>query len=284
MSALKNGLDATVFEGSIKQAPMHGLFRPPLTHQGALMRQDNSIAKRTAIVTGGSSGIGRAFVVSLHRSGWQVITCGRDENKLRQLEAAIPGVHTYPCDVSDKGSVTAFVAWVTSSFPDVKLLVNNAGAMRELDFTQADLLSQDLTQEIHANLDGVINMTAGLLPVLRASQPSNIVMVSSGYGLVPSTRAPVYSASKAGLRSFTKALRRQMTGQGVTITDVAPPAVDTPAAAGYVGPKISPEQVVEMTLAAAWRGQEEVFPGETRWLPLMMRLAPRWIENLVAKT
>ena len=167
---------------------------------------------------------------------------------------------------------------------NTKLLVNNAGGMRELDFTQADLLSQDLTQEIRANLDGVVNMTAGLLPVLRASAPSHIIMVSSGYGLVPSTRAPVYSASKSGLRSFTKALRRQLKGLGVAITDVAPPAVDTPAAAGYRGKKISPQEVVELTLAAAWRGQEEVYPGETRWLPLMMRMAPRWIENLVAKT
>jgi uncharacterized oxidoreductase len=223
-------------------------------------------------------------VVSLHRSGWRVVTCGRDADKLCQLAQAIPGIHTYPCDVSDKTSVAAFVAWATSAFPDIKLLVNNAGGMRELDFTQAGLLSQDLTQEIRSNLDGVINMTAGFLPALCASRPSHIIMVSSGYGLVPSTRAPVYSASKAGLRSFTKALRRQMKGQGVAITDVAPPAVDTPAAAGYLGNKISPEQVVEMTLVAAWRGQEEVYPGETRWLPLMMRLAPRWIENLVAKT
>ncbi|MDO9001990.1 MAG: SDR family NAD(P)-dependent oxidoreductase [Aquabacterium sp.] len=56
-------------------------------------------------------------------------------------------------------------------------------------------------------------------PSLRASTPSHIVMVSSGFGLLPATRAPIYSASKAGLRSFTKALRRQLEGQGITITD-----------------------------------------------------------------
>jgi uncharacterized oxidoreductase len=238
----------------------------------------------TAVITGGASGIGRAFVAALHAQGWRVVTCGRDAEKLKQLSQAFPGVATCLCDVADKASVAAFVATVTSTFSDVNLLINNAGGMRELDFTQADLLQQDLTQEIRSNLDGVIHMTAGFLPVLRASAPSKIIMVSSGYGLVPATRAPVYSASKAGLRSFTKALRRQLKGQGVSITDVAPPAVDTPAAAGYLGKKISPEHVVEMTLAAAWRGQEEVYPGETRWLPWMLRLAPRWIENLVAKT
>jgi uncharacterized oxidoreductase len=248
------------------------------------MNHDNKLQTGTAVVTGGSSGIGRAFVAALYAQGWRVVTCGRDAEKLKHLEQDFPGVATYLCDVSDKASVAAFVSTVTLAFPKVTLLINNAGGMRELDFTQADLLQQDLTQELRSNLDGAIHMTAGFLPVLRASSPSRIIMVSSGYGLVPATRAPVYSASKAGLRSFTKALRRQLTGQGVTLTDVAPPAVDTPAAAGFAGKKISPEQVAELTLAAAWRGREEVYPGETRWLPLMMRLAPRWIESLVART
>lgn len=248
------------------------------------MGTENNFRNGTAVVTGGSSGIGRAFVASLHRSGWRVVSCGRDEDKLKQLAQAFPGITTHLCDVSDKASVEAFVASVRSAFPDVKLLINNAGGMHEMDFTQADLLRQDLTQDIRSNLEGVINMTAGFLPALRISAPSTIIMVSSGYGLAPSTRAPVYSASKAGLRSFTKALRRQLRAQGVSITDVAPPAVDTPASAGYQGKKISPEQVAELTLAAARQGREEVYPGETRWLPLMMRLAPRWIEALVAKT
>ncbi len=248
------------------------------------MANDQKQFEGTAVVTGGSSGIGRAFVAALHGKGWRVVTCGRDEGKLNELAQAFPGIDTYCCDVSDKASVEKFVTSVTLAYPQINLLINNAGGMRELDFTQDKLLSQDLTQEIRANLDGVIHVTAGFLPVLRASAPAQIIMVSSGYGLVPSTRAPVYSASKAGLRSFTKALRRQLKGHGVTITDVAPPAVDTPAAAGYDGKKLSPQQVADLTLAAAWRGQEEVYPGETRWLPLMMRLAPRWIENLVAKT
>lgn len=238
----------------------------------------------TAIVTGGSSGIGRAFVASLHLSGWYVVTCGRDAGKLQQLAQAFPGIHTYQCDVSDKDAVAAFVAHASSACSDIKLLVNNAGALQELDFTQPDLLSLDLTREIRCNLEGAIHMTAGFLPALRASGHANIIMVSSGFGLLPATRAPIYSASKAGLRSFTKALRRQLEGQGITVTDVAPPSVDTPATAHYKASKISPEQVVELALDAAWRGQTEVYPGMARWLPLMMRLAPRLIERIVAKS
>lgn len=238
----------------------------------------------TAVVTGGSSGIGRAFVAELHRTGWQVVTCGRDASKLAALEKAYPGIRTHVCDVSDKASVMAFADAVLAAHPEVRLLVNNAGGLREIDFNRPDLLAQDLTQELRANLEGAIHMTASFLPALRAAAPANIIMMSSGYGLAPATRAPLYSASKAGLRSFTKALRRQLAGQGITITDVAPPAVDTPATAHYQADKLTPEHVVKVALNAAKAGRSEVYPGKARWLPLLLRLAPQVAERLVSKT
>ena len=238
----------------------------------------------TAIVTGGSSGIGRAFVVELHRAGWQVVTCGRDQSKLIALEKDFPGVRTHVCDVSDSASVAAFAAAVLAEYPAIKLLVNNAGGLREVDFNRPDLLCLDLTQELRANLEGAIHMTASFLPALRATAPSNIIMMSSGYGLAPATRAPLYSASKAGLRSFTKALRRQLEGQGITITDVAPPSVDTPATAHYQAEKMRAEQVVQAALIGAARGRSEVYPGKARWLPWLLRLAPRAAEAIVSKT
>lgn len=244
----------------------------------------HALVPATAVVSGGSSGIGRAFVAELHRTGWQVVSCGRDANKLRALEQAFPGVRTHVCDVGDKASVMAFAEAVLAEFPAVKLLVNNAGGLREIDFNRPDLLDQDLTQELRANLEGAIHMTASFLPALRAAAPSNIIMMSSGYGLAPATRAPLYSASKAGLRSFTKALRRQLQGQAITITDVAPPAVDTPATAHYQADKMTPEQVVRAALAGATRRRNEVYPGKARWLPCLLRLAPGAVEAMVSRT
>ena len=238
----------------------------------------------TAVVTGGSSGIGQAFVQALQARGWRVVTCGRDADKLKALAQAVPGIETHCCDVADKASVAAFVAAVTQTHPRVGMLINNAGGLRDIDFNQTDLFSQNLTQELRSNLEGAIHMTAGFLPALKLAKPSNIIMVSSGFGMVPATRAPVYSASKAGLRAFTKALRRQLAGQGITVTDVAPPSVDTPATAHYQADKLSPEHVAEMTLLAAFKGQIEVYPGQARWLPLMMRLAPRLIDRIVSKS
>jgi uncharacterized oxidoreductase len=237
-----------------------------------------------AVVTGGSSGIGAAFVAALHDAGWSVITCGRDRARLLRLAARFPGVQTYVCDVADRESVAAFAGALLGSVASVELLVNNAGGLSEIDFTRDDLAGVDLTADLRVNLEGAINVTAALLPALKAAPKADLVMVTSGYALAPATRAPVYSAAKSGLRAFTKALRRQLQGTTITVTEVVPPLVDTPAVAHRNGLKISAEHVVAETLAALRAKRTEVYPGRARLLPLLLRLAPRRIEEVLARS
>jgi len=239
---------------------------------------------RTAVISGGSSGIGRAFVAALHKEGYGVLTCGRDEAKLRSLEAAFPGVRGLVCDMADAAAVRQFAATVLAEHPRVDLLISNAGGLREIDFTRADVASLDLTAELRSNLEGAINLVAGFLPGLRQAAPAAIIAVSSGYALAPATRAPIYSASKAGLHSFLKSLRRQLAPLRISVTEVAPPVVDTPSVAHRTVSKMSAEAVVAMTLAAARKGKPTVYPGQARFLPLLLRLAPGFAENLVAKS
>jgi uncharacterized oxidoreductase len=235
-------------------------------------------------VTGGSSGIGAAFVAALHEAGWMVATCGRDRARLEQLAQRHPGVQIHVCDVADRDSVARFARELLAGVTAVDLLVNNAGGLSEIDFTRADLAAMDLTADLRVNLEGAINVTAALLPALKAAPRADLVMVTSGYALAPATRAPVYSAAKSGLRSFTKALRRQLRSSTIAVTEVVPPLVDTPAVAHRKGPKISAQQVVAETLAARRAPRLEVYPGRARQLPLLLRLAPRRIEEVLART
>jgi uncharacterized oxidoreductase len=235
-------------------------------------------------VTGGSSGIGAAFVAALHEAGWMVATCGRDRARLEQLAQRHPGVQIHVCDVADRDSVARFARELLAGVTAVDLLVNNAGGLSEIDFTRADLAAMDLTADLRVNLEGAINVTAALLPALKAAPRADLVMVTSGYALAPATRAPVYSAAKSGLRSFTKALRRQLRSSTIAVTEVVPPLVDTPAVAHRKGPKISAQQVVAETLAALRAQRLEVYPGRARLLPLLLRLAPRRIEEVLART
>lgn len=239
---------------------------------------------KVAVISGGSSGIGRAFVEQLHAQGYTVVTCGRDSAKLERLAKDFPGVETAVCDVSDTAAVRAFAGDVVRRHSKIDLLISNAGGLRELDFTRDDIADQDPTEEIRSNLAGAIEWTAAFLPAVRRASPSAIVLVTSGYAMAASTRGPVYSAAKFGLRGFAKALRRQLASHGVTVTEVLPPLVDTPAVAHRSGTKVSSASVAALTLAAVAKGKSEVHPGSVRWLPLGLRIAPRMIEDMVAKS
>jgi uncharacterized oxidoreductase len=239
---------------------------------------------KNAVVSGGSSGIGRAFVEELHRRGFRVIFCGRDGNKLRAVEAQCPGTRGYVCDVTDKASVLEFARAVLDQHPSVDLVVSNAGGLREIDFTSIEVATADLTAELRLNLEGAVHFIAAFLPGLRKAAPSALIVISSGYALAPATRAPLYSAAKAGLRSFTKALRRQLASTGILVMEVAPPPVDTPSVSHRNTRKLPAERVVQETLAALANGKTEVYPGTARLLPALLRLAPGWVERIVART
>jgi len=239
---------------------------------------------RVAVVSGGSSGIGRALVSQLHGEGWTVHACGRDAGKLARLQQDLPGVQVQVCDVTDRLAVRGFARRVLQQAGNVQLLVSNAGGAREIDFTAADLDAVDLTADLRNNTEGAVNLIAEFLPALRRSKAAAILVVSSGYALAPATRAPLYSASKAALHSLSKALRRQLAPLGITVTELLPPVVDTPAVAHRDVPKLTPGAVAAAALRGALAGKAEVLPGSVRFLPWLLRLWPSLAERIVAST
>lgn len=239
---------------------------------------------RVAVVSGGSSGIGLALVELLHAEGWCVHTCGRDLRKLQALEQRLPGVRVKVCDVTDRASVQAFASWVAEQHARVNLVVSNAGGLTEIDFTADNLAEIDLVGDLRRNTEGAIHWIGAFLPSLRVAGAASILIVSSGYALAPATRAPVYSAAKAALHSLSKSLRRQLAPIGISVTELLPPVVDTPAVAHRKVSKLLARDVAAQALRATLAGAEEVRPGAVRFLPLLMRIAPRAVERLVAKT
>ena len=172
---------------------------------------------------------------------------------------------------------------VEARFGRLDILVSNAGSLSPHDFTAA-VDPATIEGEVRLNLTAPINLVALAMPLLRRAERAAIVVVTSGYAVAPSTQAPVYSASKAGLRAFAKALRRQVRPLGMTVTEVIPPVVDTPAVAHREVKKISPQEVAAATLQSLSSGRSEVFIGATRALPIMMRLMPGLTEEVVAKS
>src|SRR5271165_6133960 len=110
-------------------------------------QESKTTSPPVAVVSGGSSGIGKAFVTALRARSYAVVTCGRDPRKLSQLEAEYPGVECHAVDVSDAAAMRAFSAEVLAAHPRIDLLISNAGGLREIDFTREDLQDLDLTAE-----------------------------------------------------------------------------------------------------------------------------------------
>jgi uncharacterized oxidoreductase len=239
---------------------------------------------RTVVVTGGTSGIGRQFAIRFAAEGAKVLACGRSDMALGNLRAEHPEIEVVQCDITARPNVLALVENVRDRYGKVDVLVNNAGIMERVDFLEESVSDERIAYEIAVNLTGPILLTRQLLPLLRSGLNPRIVMVTSGYALLPAKRAPTYSATKAGLRSFTMALRRQLSGLDIRVVEVLPPLVDTPATRTISKAKMSPEALVDQVMRDMAHGKDEILPGKVRLLPMLIHLAPSLAARIVSES
>ena len=180
----------------------------------------------TILITGGGSGIGRALAEAFQRKGNTVIIAGRRESALREVAAANPGMHYLALDVADPNSVRSFAQEAISRFPDLNVLINNAGIMKPEDIASAPAYLGTAEETVAINLLGPIRLTAALLPHLRKQQHSAILTVSSGLAFVPMAMTPTYSATKAAIHSYSMSLRHQLKNT-TEVIEIVPPYVQT---------------------------------------------------------
>ncbi len=244
--------------------------------------------QKVILITGGTSGIGRALAAQLLARDNTVIVTGRNLVSLEQTRVALPGVHVFQSDVSDGAAIIQLFEAVTAQFPTLDVLVNNAGIMRSLDMnTRRDLT--DLTREIDVNLSGPLRMIQQFLPHLKQQPEAAIINVSSALAFMPLPLSPVYSATKAALHAFTQALRIQLEATSVSVIELAPPGVETPllrgafAAASTAHQGMDVQSLARVAIAAIEAGKLEIRPGLSNLLKLMSRLAPQLTLRQMAK-
>jgi uncharacterized oxidoreductase len=184
------------------------------------------VGSNTVLVTGGASGIGLALAERFLRAGSRVIVCGRRAEKLREVEARHAGVVTRVCDVAEESERVALYEWAVAEFPELNVLVNNAGIQRRLRLDGGEEWGAT-RQEIAVNFEAPVHLTTLFVPHLLGLPRGAVVNVTSGLAFSPLARVPVYCATKAALRSFTLSLRRQLAGTSVEVVEIIPPAVDT---------------------------------------------------------
>jgi uncharacterized oxidoreductase len=248
-----------------------------------------NLNNNTILITGGATGIGLAMAEAFLIKGNTVIICGRRAGKLADAKAAHPALHTRVCDVGHATDRKALFDWVTTEFPTLNVLINNAGIQREIDFRRgtADLDANAGASEIAINFEGVVHLTALFMPHLMQQPSSAVVQISSGLALVPLVVAPVYSATKAALHSLSLSLRHQLRQTSVRVFEVLPPIVETDLDGGARerrGQKmagISPKQVADETLAGLGKDELEIAVGRVKALRIASRLIPKRIFGLM---
>jgi 2-hydroxycyclohexanecarboxyl-CoA dehydrogenase len=188
------------------------------------------IPGRTIIVTGGSSGIGKATAFLLAREGARVLIGDVDEAGGREVtaEAAAEGmsIEYLPLDLTNVASIEAFVVSVHQRVQRADGLVNGAGWDQIQPFLENPPEMWD--RIIGVNLMGAVRLTRGILPPMVAAREGKIVNISSDAGRVGSMGETVYSAAKGGLIAFTKSLARELARYQINVNCVCPGPTDTP--------------------------------------------------------
>ncbi|HTK28184.1 MAG TPA: SDR family oxidoreductase [Vicinamibacterales bacterium] len=210
---------------------------------------------KTALVTGGSRGIGLAIACALAGDGSNVAVTGRNGGHLsaakKTIEKAGPGkVETFQADVKDYGAMEAAIEATASRFGGLDILVNNAGIGIFADV--ASMTPEQWGEVIGTNLTGVFNACHAALPHLRKRRGAFIINIGSLAGKNPFAGAAAYCASKSGLIAFSEALMQEVRYDDVRVSYVMPGSVATEFNAGNAAKgadwKISPEEVAEVVL------------------------------------
>jgi len=190
-------------------------------------------AQDTVLITGGGTGIGRAFAEALHAKGAKVIIAGRRAGPLEAVVAANPGMAYVVLDVADPQAITTVAAQVIAEHPNLNVVVSNAGIMK-VETLSGGVLDLAIVEEtIAINLLGTIRLTAAFLPHLLTKPTATIVTVSSGLAFVPLAATPTYSATKAAIHSWSQSLRHQLKDTSVKVVEWAPPGVATDLMPGH---------------------------------------------------
>ena len=184
------------------------------------------LGSNTVLITGGASGIGFALAERFLRAGSRVIVCGRRVEKLREAERRHPQLTTRACDLADQSERLSLRDWCAGAFPEVNVLVNNAGIQHRIELTGEGAWAQ-ARSEIAINLEAVVHLSLLFIPRLRMQPHAAIVNITSALAFAPLPLTPVYSATKAAVHSFTLSLRHQLSGTSIEVVEILPPAVDT---------------------------------------------------------
>jgi short-subunit dehydrogenase involved in D-alanine esterification of teichoic acids len=226
------------------------------------------------LITGGGSGIGLSLAKKFIENGNTVIAYDSDSKALRHAKNELPDLVTIQGDVRDFENIDQIM-----EDNDINILINNAGLHKVFSFFK-DLNLEDIINEIDVNFKSYVVWATKAVNHLKNKSQAAIINITSGLGIIPKSSAAVYSATKAGIHSFTESMRRQLLETPIRVIEVLPPIVDTPMTAGRGINKISVQQVADEFWQAFANGDTFIPIGDNKqFLSMDPRKAQQIIER-----
>ncbi len=242
------------------------------------------LSGNTILITGGATGIGLALAQGFLQRENRVIICGRRQDKLDEAREVSPGLISYRCDISDESDRLGLLESLKRDGHAINVLINNAAVLRTYDLCDLDQLDLATAErDLAINFFGPVNLTTLFLPMLKEQRDPVILNISSPGGVVPVAKLPFYCASKAALNAYTDSLRHQLDGDVQVIT-LYPPTTDTPMMEGIELRMVSTEKFIIEAMRRLASGRSEIWMGDGRILPWLVRIAPKLTFKLVNNT
>ncbi len=220
----------------------------------------------TIFITGGGSGIGRGLAEALHKRGNKVIIGGRRRSHLDEVVAANPGMAAIEPDIADPASIKRVAAELIADYPDLNVLINNAGIMQP-DQAGGHIDDALMVSTVTTNLMGPIRMTSALIDHLKTRNDAVVAYTSSVLAFVPLAMTAVYSSTKAALHSYILSQRFVLRDTKVRVLEIAPPWVRTDLMNSREAEQAMPlDAFIDETMAVLGEGakqfRENPGPGE----------------------
>jgi len=189
------------------------------------------MSKETTLITGATSGFGKAIAERFAKAGHDLIICGRRAERLEELKTQLTGAHgvkvaTLSFDVRDKSACASAIESLPEEFQNIRILINNAGLASGLDNIQ-DGATDDWDKMIDTNVKGLLYVSHAIIPGMVKRGAGHIINIGSTAGKEVYAKGNVYCASKHAVDALTKGMRIDLLGTGIKVTQIAPGAAET---------------------------------------------------------
>ncbi|MGI8679100.1 MAG: SDR family NAD(P)-dependent oxidoreductase [Jatrophihabitans sp.] len=263
-----------------------GALTSSLPGQSSQERLRRAVRGRVVLVTGASSGIGKATAIRLGSAGAVVLLVARDAPRLDDVRATIEAlggtVRVYRCDLADLDAVDDLADEVVAEHGAVDVLINNAGISIRRRAELSRERFRDFERPMHVNYFAAIRLTMGLLPSMRAQRRGHVINVTSAAVQVRVARFSGYVASKLALEGWSDSVQAELVGDGIRFTNVRMPLVRTPMIepthAFAKLPSLSADEAADMIVRAVVHRPRRVGPAYGYLASLGAAMSPRGMD------